>query len=334
LFSNKKDKTQKKTTTEGSTSPTVAKTADYAASATVDGAIASSPDTVSTTDQIPQETVGNVANTSIPDNLVNNSADVISQEVTHPQEIPQVELPAVSEEASTPVVTQTQSEDDGFDDLEDFPEITQEKPVSPSSVAATKPKRSAAGFGGLLTNLKNSLGSLGGFGKGKTKPEETKKEVKTSVSESEIPIPPTADIDKISESNSVDSVPAVVPETPISVTKTSDHPIAETTESMTPEVIEETVESPSKVTELIATENLTDAVDALETVAPTPPVEIAEMVTENPTKRLSLEKTSEPEKAETTESSETLAEVPVVEAKELEKDAEEKLVKPKDSESA
>jgi len=333
LFNNKKDKTQKKTTTEASTSPTVAKTADYQASATVNDAIASSPDTVSTTDRIPQETMGNVANTSIPGDLVNNAADVISQEVTHPQEISQVELPTVSKEPSTPIVTPTQSEDDGFDDLEDFPEITQEKPVSVPSAAATKPKRSSAGFGDLLSNLKNSLGNLGGFGKGKTKPEEIKKEVKTSISKSEIPIPPTADIQEILESNLVDSIPEVVPETPISLTKTSDDQATETTESMTPEVIEETVQSPSKVTEVIAAENLTDAVDALETVAPTPPVEIAAMVPETPAKPLSLEKISEPKKAETTKSSETLAEVPVAEVKELEKDAEEKLVKPNDSES-
>ena len=84
---------------------------------------------------------------------------------------------------------------------------------------------------------------------------------------------------------------------------------------------------------MIPTENLTDAVDALETVAPTPPVEIAAMVPETPAKPLSLEKISEPKKAETTKSSETLAEVPVAEVKELEKDAEEKLVKPNDSES-
>jgi hypothetical protein len=332
LFSNKKDKTQKKTTTEGSTSPTVAKTGDYVASATVNGAVASPPDTVSTTDGIPQETMGNVANTSIPGDLVNNAADVISQEVTHPQEISQVELPTVSKEASTPIVTPTQPEDDGFDDLEDFAEITQEQRISPNPTEV-KPKRSSAGFGGLLANLKNSLGNLGGFGKGKTKPEETTKEVKTSIPESEIPVPPTADIEETLESNLVDSVPEVVPETPISLTKTSDDRTTETTESMTFEVTEETVQSPSKVTEVILTENLTDAVDALETVDPTPPVEIAEMVPETPAKPLSLEKISEPKKAETSESLETLAEIPVVEVKELEKDAEEKLVKPKDSES-
>lgn len=327
LFSNKKDKTQKKTTTEGSTSPTVAKTADYAASATVNGEIASSPDAVSTTDQIPQETMGNVANTSMPEDLVNNSADVISKEVTHPQEISQIELPTISKEP-----TEIQPDDDGFDDLEDFAEITQEQRISPNPTEV-KPKRSSAGFGGLLANLKNSLGNLGGFSKGKTKPEETKKEVKTSIPESEIPIPPTTDIEETLESNLVDSVPEVVPETPISLTKTSDDLTTETTESITSEVIEETVQSPSQVTEVIPTENLTAAVDALETVAPTPPVEIAEMVPETPPKPLSLGKSSKSKKAETTKASETPAEVPVVEVKELEKDAEEKLVKPNDPES-
>jgi hypothetical protein len=375
LFGNKKDKSQKKTTTEGSTSGMVTKTSDYAASATVDGAIASSPDTVSTTAEIPLATIGDVANTSIQDDLVSNSAGVISQEVTPPQEISQVELPTVSPEAIAPVVTQTQPDDDAFDDLEDFPEITQEKSVSPSPVvAATKPKRSSAGFGSLLSNLKNSLGNLGGFGKGKTKPAETTKEVKTSIADAGIPLDPTADIDRILESNSVESVPELVPETPISLTKTSDDikaettelmtaettesmtaettelmtaettelmtaettesMTAETTESMTPEVKEETVRSPGKVTEVIATENLTAAVDALETVAPTPPVEIAKMVAESPTEPLSLGENSEPKKAESTESSEIIAEVTAVEVKELKKDAKEKLVKPDDSDPA
>ena len=291
FFGNKKDKIQKKNTTEGTPSATVTKTSEYAAITTLagmaaaeEGAIASSPETetnlqaVANAEEIGVVTFGDIANASTKDVLADNSPDAIAKEVVDPSETSQVELPTVSKEVIAPAASQTLPDNDGFDEVEDFAEITQKQQVTLSSAA--KPKRSPADFGSLLAKLKNSLASLGGFGKAKTKPVETTKETKTSIAETGIPIYPTADIDDILESNSVKSVPEVVPQTFISLTQTSS--------PMATETIEETVRSPGEITEAITTENLTAAVDALEIAAPTPPVEIAEMVAETPTETLSV----------------------------------------------
>jgi hypothetical protein len=260
--------------------------------------------------------------------------------ITESKQTSPVEISTVSQEALAPV-TQTQPDDDGFDEAEDFAEITQEQQFTPSAVAGTKPKQSLAGFGGLLANLKNSLSGLGGLGKGKTKPVETTKATQTSLTDAGIPIYPTVDLDDILESKAVESVPEVVAETPISLTKSSDPMSAEATESMATEVTEsitaeakkETVRSPDEITAVTTTENLTATVDAMETETPTPPVEIAKMVSVTSTEPLSVGETSEPEKAESTESWETLTEVPAVEVK-SEAGSEAKLVHPNESEHA
>ncbi|CBN58112.1 MULTISPECIES: Ycf66 family protein [Kamptonema] len=219
---------------------------------------------------------------------------------------------------------------DAFDAEDDFAESTQKPLPSASSTATTKAVKTSGGFGGLLANIKNSLGGLGSFGKGKSKPADTEKKAKSPKPEPPIATSPTVDkLDDILDANLVEIVQEVAVEAPkAQPADTKAEEIAETPLVQTSPKLEdlisprETNENPgldSAVEQTQETERsgeipvvtnpeaLTEAVDALEADTPAPPVEIA--LSQSPPPAEPLESEDSAEKPEEGPSVEVLSAV-------------------------
>lgn len=303
LFGKKKDKTQKKTSlgkSESAPDVAVAEAPESVAVPSLDvdesrrqeGAIASFPEIESPLSAVP--TADEVLVDAAVD-FASIASETILEEVAQSGETPEVKLEITIEATVSPNAIasseiETQPDSDFFDTEDDFTETLPISKAPASPPAATKTPKRTSGFDGLLANIKNSLGSLGGFGKGKSKSADTTKAAKPPEPQVSIVVPPTPDLDSILESELAEAASEVAAEATISPTAEESLGIAfpesapELADliSVKPATTEETGEktrSLSEITEVPSPEALTEAVDALEAHTPTPPVEISESET-------------------------------------------------------
>ena len=301
LFGKKKDKTQKKTSLGKSESaPDVAvaeapesvavPSLDVDESRTQEGAIASFPEIESPLSAVPTTDEEVLVDAAV--NFASIASETILEEVAQSGETPEVKLEITIEATVSPNAIaseeiETQPDSDSFDAEDDFTETLPISKAPASPPAATKTPKRTSGFDGLLANIKNSLSSLGGFGKGKNKSADTTKAAKPPEPELPIVVPSTPDLDSILESELAEAASEVAAEATISPKAEESLGIAfpesvpELADliSVKPATTEETGEktrSLSEITEVPSPEALTEAVDALEAHTPTPPVEISE----------------------------------------------------------
>lgn len=239
--------------------------------------------------EIPVDAVADF--TSIP-------SEPIVEGVKDTGDVPEVKLEitieaTVPESAIATPEIKAQPDSDFFDAEDDFAETLPIKKPSASTPAASKTPKRSGGFGGLLANIKNSLGSLGGFGKGKSKVADATKTSKPPEAKTGIAVPSTSGIDDILESELAEAASEVAASAAISPTAEESQGISfpesvpeladliSATSPTTGET-EETARSLREISKVHSPEALTEIVDALEANAATPLVEISEVVFASP----------------------------------------------------